>query len=789
MVQNVQYFQLGCKLLDLVVGGDKHVYGVPGGRIWNLCGDKGSGKAQPLYSKVLTPNGWKTMGDIKVGDKVIGLKGKPVDVIGVYPQGKRPIYEFEFQDHTTVRSADSHLWRVQTPNQHHDKTVFGKGKGFSIVSTQEIVDDWESIKSVPARRIYIPRHEPVEFTEKNLPINPWLMGILISDGSLTEAEKGNVSFTNCEEDIIEKAKNIVSSMNNLQISSFEDKSSKAITHRLISKDNSRTEISRQIVALGLNTKSIEKHIPKEYLTSSISQRIELLRGLFDGDGCFSKGGHAEYYTSSEQLKDDIAELVRSLGGMAICRKKTSPFYLKNGKRVYCNDSWTITIYLDDMAWVSSSKKHEEKLKKAINCKKSNWKWEHAKLLNDVRYIGEEECQCIYLADQDHCYITDGNTVTHNTYLCNEAIAWAHYILGDKFKWMYADCERGYSFDTQKMYGFDIHTEDSDAPETVEEAFYCITKFAKSLKDDEFGIYVLDSLDALTSQEQDERAEERIDAIENGKEMKGTYGMGKAKYLSQEFFPQLCKTLENKNILLIIVSQIRDNVQIGSFEKYTRAGGKALDFYSSLITWLATAKKITVKDGDKDVPIGGTNKIKVTKGKVPRPFREGFYTFYYSMGIDNVTTGVDYLFDIRTKTGDISAPAAKCCAWENDPNKKPMSGPEVRQWLIDNKWFDDYKQSKYYPSNGRYSFESALEYINADKDKKKLFDETFSLAMERDMLIKYIYDNGLEEELNKRVEEKWEAFEDSLLKAIPNQGGKYAKFYANQPMSTDEDVII
>ena len=44
MVQNVQYFQLGCKLLDLIVGGDKGVYGVPGGRIWNLCGDKGSGK-------------------------------------------------------------------------------------------------------------------------------------------------------------------------------------------------------------------------------------------------------------------------------------------------------------------------------------------------------------------------------------------------------------------------------------------------------------------------------------------------------------------------------------------------------------------------------------------------------------------------------------------------------------------------------------------------------------------------------------------------------------------------
>lgn len=383
----------------------------------------------------------------------------------------------------------------------------------------------------------------------------------------------------------------------------------------------------------------------------------------------------------------------------------------------------------------------------------------------------------------------GDKSAGKSYLCNEIIAWSHYFLGNKFKWMYADCERGYSFDTEKMYGFTIHDENSDAPENVEEAFYCIDRFAKSLKKDEFGIYVLDSLDALTSQEQDERAEERIKAIENDKEMKGTYGMGKAKYLSQEFFPQLCKTLEDKNILLIIVSQIRDNVEFGSFEKYSRAGGKALDFYCFMVVWLATAKKITIKDGEKDVPIGGTNKIKVTKGKVPRPFREGFYTYYYQYGIDNVTTGVDYLFDIRTKGGDISAPAAKSLAWENNPDKKPMEGPEVRQWLIDNDWFDDYKASTYYPENGRYSLESALKYIAADNKKKKLFDDTFALVMDRDMLIQYIYDNNLEEELNKRVEQKWEAFEDTVSKATPNQHGKYARFYSTQPESTDTDVNI
>lgn len=377
----------------------------------------------------------------------------------------------------------------------------------------------------------------------------------------------------------------------------------------------------------------------------------------------------------------------------------------------------------------------------------------------------------------------GDKSSGKTYLCNEAIAWSHYLLGDKFKWMYADCERGYSFDTMKMYGFEIHDENSDAPENVEEAYYCIDRFAKSLKDDEFGIYVLDSLDALTSQEQDERAEERLKAIENDKEMKGTYGMGKAKYLSQEFFPQLCKTLEDKNILLIIVSQIRDNVEFGSFEKYSRSGGKALDFYCYMVAWLATAKKITVKDGDKDVPIGGTNKIKITKGKVPRPFREGFYTFMYDYGIDNIATGVDYLFDIRTKTGEVSTPVAKSCAWENDPNKKPMDGPSVRQWIIDNKWYDNYRE---FVKGERYSLDTALKYVAADEKKQKLFDETFALVMDRDTLINYIEENGLEEELNKRVQAKWEAFEDSIKTARP---GKYAKFYATQPQSTDEDVII
>ena len=386
----------------------------------------------------------------------------------------------------------------------------------------------------------------------------------------------------------------------------------------------------------------------------------------------------------------------------------------------------------------------------------------------------------------------GDKSTGKTFVCNEFIANAHYTYGDKFKWMYADCERGYSFDTQTLYGMDIWTPESDAPETVEEAYYYITKFAESLKNDEFGIYVLDSLDALTSDEQDKRAEERIATMEKGKEFdKGTYGMGKAKYLSQEFFPQLCKVLENKNILLIIVSQIRDNTDMFSFEKYSRAGGKALDFYCFMVVWLATVKKITYKEGENEVILGGTNLLKVTKGKVPRPYRKCFYTFYFSRGIDNVETGVDYLFDIRTKLGDISSPIAACCAWENDPDKKPMTSSAVGQWLKDNKWYEG-KEGTYRTTlapGERYSLETALKYISSDPKKQELFDKTFSLAMDRDTLINYIYDNGLEEELDNRIEQKWEDFEARAAAQVTTRQGKYAKFYSEQPKNMDPDVII
>lgn len=350
----------------------------------------------------------------------------------------------------------------------------------------------------------------------------------------------------------------------------------------------------------------------------------------------------------------------------------------------------------------------------------------------------------------------GDSSSGKTFMCNEIIASNYHKYGDKLKWEYDDCEAAYSFDSESMYGVNIVRDDMPQSSTVEEAFYNIHKFIESVNDDEFGIYVLDSLDSISSDEADERAEERISAYDKGKEFtKGSYAMGKQKYLSQEFFPQLVRELQGKNVMLIIVSQVRQNIDMFSFEKYTRAGGKALQFYCSHVIWLANVKKIE----RKGTPIGGVVKLKCTKGKIARPFRECFYSFYFSYGIDDVGSSIDYLFDLRTEKGELSAPLAKSIAWEVEEGKLSVTSPNVGKFLKDEKEYDNVRKAN--APSCKFDLGIALDYIQKNESLKAKYDELFAKVMDRDTLIEYIENNGLEEELRQRVIDKWEAFEDSI----------------------------
>jgi RecA/RadA recombinase len=291
----------------------------------------------------------------------------------------------------------------------------------------------------------------------------------------------------------------------------------------------------------------------------------------------------------------------------------------------------------------------------------------------------------------------GDKSTGKTLFASEIIAQSRKLYGDRLVWKYGDVESGYSFDSKKMYGFDIIPEDEedDMPDSIEEFDYQFDSLLNKLDKDQILIYVLDSLDALTSEAEIDRAEERREAIAKGKKYdKGTYGLEKQKFLGQ-FFRDKKKQIKQKNAVLIVISQIRSNIGITFGRQWTRTGGRALDFYSSQILVLAEAEKYNVKN----IPTGICTKVKAEKVKVGRPYLTCFVDILFYYGIDAISSNLKYLYDFKTDSG-------------KDRGKR-----DKLTW--DEK---DYTMNK---------------------------------------LIEYIEENNLEEELNKRVNEKWDSLEDSV----------------------------
>jgi len=368
----------------------------------------------------------------------------------------------------------------------------------------------------------------------------------------------------------------------------------------------------------------------------------------------------------------------------------------------------------------------------------------------------------------------GDKSAGKSFLCTELIAAAYHSLPKKqFKWVYDDCEAGYSFNTMDMYGFDIMG-DAEPSATVEEAFVNIANFAESLKGDQIGIYVLDSLDGLTSDEQDEQDEQaaaRIKTVNAGKAYeKGTYGMGKPKYLSREFFPQLCSMIQDKNILVVIVSQVRENIDPFSFEKYKRNGGKAMDFYAHTVLWLASLKKIKKKDR----PIGVVVKAKTTKSKTPRPFREGVFSILFDYGVDNIGSNLDYLYELRTPGGDLS-PASKAVAWGGGEAPKP-SLAKIKKWMkefiVKAERAPNGKRvsahDEFEKTGERATLENIFDFLDSYGNPvslKTAYEKEFggegNIVLPREKMIKHIEENGLDGELAQMVAGKWEEIEGSI----------------------------
>lgn len=149
-----------------------------------------------------------------------------------------------------------------------------------------------------------------------------------------------------------------------------------------------------------------------------------------------------------------------------------------------------------------------------------------------------------------------------------------------------------------------------------------------------GLYVLDSLDALSD---DAEMERDIDDA--------SYGGTKPKKMG-ELFRRLIAEMDEANVLLLVISQLKDKIGVMFGEKQTRSGGRALDYYSSHIVWLAEIGKIYKTIGGIKRAIGVNVKARVKKNKVGLPFRDCEYPILFGYGVDDLTANVEWLLTLK-----------------------------------------------------------------------------------------------------------------------------------------------
>jgi phosphate starvation-inducible protein PhoH and related proteins len=362
------------------------------------------GRSQPLSSGVLTPTGFRPIGTLRVGDLVIGSDGRPTPVIGVYPQGRREVYRLQTQDGASTLCCAEHLWHVYTASDRR------RGKPGRVLETQEMIG---RLRSAHQHRFELPLlSEPAQFEPRKVPIDPYALGLLLGDGCLTTTT--TPSFSTADPEL---ATALEASLEGIEL-----KHKGGVNYVLRHVDGHRGGVivanpaTTALRELGLaGTRSHTKFVPEAYLHNSAEVRIALLQGLLDSDGGpVTQPGRTcriQYTTCSERLRDDVAYLVESLGGIAYSRRRAAlgraPGLAGGRPVVHRHDAFVMEIRLP--AGVEPFR-----LQRKQDLYDRSGGGRPMRFVDAIEPVGEMETVCIQVAAADSLYVTDGYLVTHNT---------------------------------------------------------------------------------------------------------------------------------------------------------------------------------------------------------------------------------------------------------------------------------------------------------------------------------------------------------------------------------------
>lgn len=260
-----------------------------------------SGKGLALDTPIPTPNGWTTMGGLRVGDQVFDESGKLCTVTFVSPVRTIPCYRVTFSDGAEIIADQDHQWSVLRYRDRATLREHQRRKGEPVV--RDWRQEWSRSQTVSTpelagmtetawgqRDASIPMALPLDLPDAELPIDPYLLGVWLGDG-----HSGSGAITTADSGIL-------AAYDHLPIPS-QRSSGQASTYRIVGL----TAKLRLLGVLG------SKHIPAAYLRASAAQRLALLQGLMDTDGFCTLGNGVGIDLADQRLALDVAELIRSMG--------------------------------------------------------------------------------------------------------------------------------------------------------------------------------------------------------------------------------------------------------------------------------------------------------------------------------------------------------------------------------------------------------------------------------------------------------------------------------------------
>lgn len=362
-------------------------------------GNRGGGKGNTYITPVATPTGFKLMGDLKVGDKVLTPFEGVQTVTEIFELGKKVTCRFYFDDSSFVTVTDDHRFWARGP----------KDNDYSVMTAKDIMKHYRitgmgglfALQEGEAGFYEIPITAPLEYdngiTMETLPIHPKIVGMMMADGTMRFSKFG----CKLPRFFSETYKMIYALGYKLEIRGRSKVKGRAYVTGV--PDDVRFQFTNRRV-------EVPAILPEKYLYADIESRIALIQGIFYLNPHYYKG-HFYLRLPNRIFVNQVAQIARSLGWWASVTTENDPL---DGLRYY---KCVIIAPDDNVPGLNAAlpEKGKHKVNASVPKSKTDSTGLSRRIIRVLRIKDKTPCRCITVSGNDHLYLTDGYAINHNTF--------------------------------------------------------------------------------------------------------------------------------------------------------------------------------------------------------------------------------------------------------------------------------------------------------------------------------------------------------------------------------------